>query len=214
MYYIHKTGNTSLILRCQAWIDIGADYGTIYFGIIYPEDTSPLPSPIEESTSITVTSTISTELKGTLDLTGLSLVDGDRYEVFVRFDSTGYVGATHVRNIHISIETEIEKYQEFKTTEFNTGRVWIDGKTIYRKVISSLNVPNNSSASTAHGITNIDTVISVEGMIYNSYYIPMSLSHASARVGLSMDNTNIIIESPSNYSTYSAFVIVEYTKTV
>ena len=51
-----------------------------------------------------------------------------------------------------------EKLDEYSTSEVNTGKVWIDNKPIYRKVIYVSSLPNATSVDYPHNITNVDTI--------------------------------------------------------
>ncbi len=108
-------------------------------------------------------------------------------------------------------------FTDYSTTEQNTGRLWIDSKTIYRKVISLGSLPNTTSASVAHGISNISDVISVTGYATNGtifFPLPLARSVITMQIGLYADVNNIIVETGSNRTTYTGYAIIEYTKTI
>ncbi len=103
------------------------------------------------------------------------------------------------------------------TGEFNTGKKWIDGKDIYRKVIEIPSLPNNSEGTYPLGINNIDTIVRSDIMVnkttvaFNVPYVhdqaPYSIQcyfHKSAGT--------IRIKTFSDRSDYPAHVIIEYTK--
>ena len=107
--------------------------------------------------------------------------------------------------------------KKYSTTEQLTGDVWIDGKPIYRKVINIGTLPNATTKSVAHGISNLETVIDIkgfykEGTVYipNVYVVPGTLSNG-VRTYISGGNVNV--SAGINRTGYSGYVIIEYTKT-
>lgn len=109
----------------------------------------------------------------------------------------------------------------YSTTETSTGKTWIDGKAIYRKVIQFGAMSGNNRYTKAHGIS-YDTIVSFNAIARNSTnsYLPL------ARVGynrdsqidaslngyayITPDDAIIIGGSQTNYT--GATVIIEYTK--
>lgn len=57
--------------------------------------------------------------------------------------------------------------EHYSTEETFTGKYWIDGKKIYRKVISVSNMEISSAASISTGITNLNELISLNGIYTN-----------------------------------------------
>lgn len=116
-----------------------------------------------------------------------------------------------------------EKINDYSTTETNTGKTWIDGKPIYRKVISStLNGTYtesgvrytwiNSSLSNVN-VIKVNFVVSLSdrvvvntesASITNASYI-ISGNNAN-KIQIGSNTTNIPINTPIT-------LIVEYTKT-
>jgi len=47
----------------------------------------------------------------------------------------------------------------YSATEKDSGRTWVDGKTIYYKVVEYSGTPGTGQTLFAHGITNLDRVI-------------------------------------------------------
>ena len=102
--------------------------------------------------------------------------------------------------------------------------IWIDGKPIYRKVINFGSLPNAGTKNVAHNISNLDNVInarinarSVNGTGGTRLSIPYVYPRASydmyyiAFEGIS--NTHVTIVTGNDRTNYSAYVILEYTKT-
>lgn len=114
--------------------------------------------------------------------------------------------------------TAIGKAVNYSTTEALTGGTWIDGKVIYRKVINYGAMPNNSSKTVAHGISNLQRMIDISAIMGTSsawrllpYSPPDSLANS---VQISSDGGNVWTQTGSSaWTTYSAYIILEYTKT-
>lgn len=108
-------------------------------------------------------------------------------------------------------------FTTYSTTEKAVGE-WIDGKTIYRKTISVGALPNNASKNTAHGISNLDTVIDCRGFAKATWgtQYPIPTVYASGDAGyntqVSVDATNITLSCTGNNSGKSGYVTIWYTK--
>ena len=110
----------------------------------------------------------------------------------------------------------VSKELSYFTTEQATGKKWINGKTIYRKVIDFGALPNNTSKTVAHNITNIDVVISLYGCSVATNHIPIPYVDLVVANGVKMymSDVNVIVETNTNRSVYTkTYIIVEYTKT-
>lgn len=106
--------------------------------------------------------------------------------------------------------------QDYSTTEHIIGK-WIDGTTdVYEKVITSISASSGSS-SIAHGITNIDKVISLSGTcVYSSKYLTLPYVSSTITYCISIgnvDSTNIEIDVGSSFSAVNNIIlIIRYTK--
>lgn len=104
----------------------------------------------------------------------------------------------------------------YTTSEVDTGFKWVDGKTIYKKTVSLGAMPNNTNKNVAHGITTPDTFIKQEGMITNgtnTHTLPtVSNSTNTASLRISFTSTNIVLETNANWSTYTGYSTIWYTK--
>ncbi|MCR1899210.1 siphovirus ReqiPepy6 Gp37-like family protein [Irregularibacter muris] len=109
-------------------------------------------------------------------------------------------------------------FTDYSTTEQNTGRLWIDGKTIYRKHVNLGSLTNTTPKSVAHGISNISTVVSLTGFATNgTVFLPLPLArynNFASQIGLYMDTTNVVVEPGNDRTSYTGYVVIEYTKTV
>lgn len=113
-----------------------------------------------------------------------------------------------------------EEAWTYSTEETNTGKTWIDGKPIYRKVVDFGALPNTTSKTVAHGISNLSYITDLRGMccqggIFLSLpYIPKgSTSTYIYAVTLEIVDTDIRLSCEANMSNYSGYIILEYTKT-
>lgn len=113
----------------------------------------------------------------------------------------------------------IDNMDVYSTEEVKTNKVWL-GKPVYKKVINFGDLPSSAtSKNVAHGITNIDNVVNIYGFAKNSSasqkYIPLPFASkdASSNIFLTADDTNVTLNVGYDRSSYSAYVILEYTKT-
>lgn len=108
-------------------------------------------------------------------------------------------------------------YDTYSTTEHRIG-TWIDGKPLYRKVINFGALPNTTNKNVAHGISNLDKTIRLYGIAQTPIVItPLPYTDGGIpqnTIGLCHDKIgNITILTWMDYSTSTAIVIIEYTKT-
>lgn len=103
----------------------------------------------------------------------------------------------------------------YSTDEVFTGKYWIDGKEIYRKVIDFGNLPNASTKAVAHGISSVGTIIRQSGLtVINGITVPIPAANPEPTLSMTLqtDSTNVVIITGANRSSYTAKVILEYTK--
>lgn len=113
------------------------------------------------------------------------------------------------------IPTGWEEISEYSTTEINTGKVWIDSKPIYRKVITG-NYNDNATI-----LSNISTLINISGTgdcgtgvtrllpyyeIYNNQPFICTLNKQS-------NNITFVSKLEGTSHIGSLNIVVEYTKT-
>ena len=108
---------------------------------------------------------------------------------------------------------------EYSTNEIVTGKTWINGKPIYRKVIDCGGLPDSDTKNVIHNISDIDEFIHVEGIAYqnNKTTIPINYINPTAignSIGLYVNATDVIIITTTNLTNYvQVYVFLEYTKT-
>ena len=105
-----------------------------------------------------------------------------------------------------------EKINDYSTTEQDTGKTWINGKKIYRKVITGT---TSSSGHNTETSLNFETIVSLSGgLISNNVFNPCGAYFASDNyVNCYAYNNLVAINNSSNYQSKSYYLIVEYTKT-
>lgn len=119
----------------------------------------------------------------------------------------------------ISEEYVTKDNESYSLDEINTGKTWIDGKPIYRKVINTGALPSGTTKSVSIGVQNIDTVTVLTGTA-----IQRSTGNVLPLPNTTTDNNNIQIwienlstifirAIPTWAGQYQSFVTVEYTKT-
>ena len=120
---------------------------------------------------------------------------------------------------------ELVDTQLYSTTEVKTNKVWIDGKPIYRKVITGTLPAISGSGSVdtniAHNISNFENYTKISGYLIqkstgNRYNFPILSSSGRLTSLYQITSTNIVVRS--NNESWSANnwdyeIILEYTKT-
>jgi hypothetical protein len=114
---------------------------------------------------------------------------------------------------------------KYSTLEVLTGDTWIDGKPIYRKVVPITIPSTGNSASSAHNISNLGSVVRLYGTTGydNSGYVRNLTTNY---YGDAQWDCNILLNSASNigvllqfgnnfraaYAGNTLYAIIEYTK--
>lgn len=126
---------------------------------------------------------------------------------------------TEVDYIGENVPAGWEQVSDYSTSEVNTGKTWIDGKPIYRKVINYGNLPNSSYNQVLHNISNLSQFTKIEAIAKTQagYYYPLNMHGTSDMfsnntVMFRVDDTKIQMSTTADYSTQTAIVILEYTK--
>lgn len=126
-------------------------------------------------------------------------------------------------NAIIAITDDEVDHNHYSTDEVETGMYWIDGRPIYRKVLTNVTMPAGSKQSIAtvndpHNISNADKFIRLEGMLTwqsgNQIKLPDHEVTANDIVRIHVNSTAVVIQA--NYDLtgcVSNFIILEYVKT-
>lgn len=107
---------------------------------------------------------------------------------------------------------------DYSTDEVDTGKKWIDGKTIYQKTFVMGGLGVATTIKKPHNISNLDIVIRIQGIAKeNSIGATINLPHAADRqpytVTVYADNTNVNIQTYADQSGYvQSYVTLWYTK--
>ena len=115
-------------------------------------------------------------------------------------------------------DTEAQKNLVYSQNEIDTGKIWIDGKKIYRKVINCGVLPNNSIKRIPINIANINEIIDLIVTASSSTdKLTLSLPFINidgATVTAYKQEDDIILGANVDVSYYEkSFAILEYTKT-
>jgi hypothetical protein len=120
-----------------------------------------------------------------------------------------------VRNGAVQVRLQGET-QQYSLNEVNTGKTWIDGRPIYRKVVDFGPLPNNTTKTKPHGIVSIRQLTSWMFISATSNPtfrgVPWVDNVLADALSWSMDSTNIAIDSHVDWSDHSGFVTLEYTR--
>lgn len=115
--------------------------------------------------------------------------------------------------------------KDYSTTEQDTGIKWIDGRTIYKKTINCGKGPNIAQKDTQTGVTGIDFVTKIEGVLYNSTasifmgpaylaFSPGSTALGSGCISLGyVKSTNVVrVTTNGDRSGFNCYVTIWYCK--
>lgn len=118
-----------------------------------------------------------------------------------------------------NITSQISNLANYSTSETDTGQRWIDGKTIYRKVINFGNLPNTSTKSVNHNISGLSFVTSLYAIAYTatgarSYQMINFATSDGVQLAMRLfcNTSQVTIGTGSDRSSLKAYVIMEYTK--
>lgn len=119
------------------------------------------------------------------------------------------------------LNEKITRNSTYSTKEQAVG-TWIDGKTIYRKVINFGALPNATKKEVQHNISNISNFTKIEGIAIRNdetkftQSLPLVYKNTEMfyNTALAVDNTTIEIQTAGDRSMFNGYVTLEYTKTV
>ena len=107
---------------------------------------------------------------------------------------------------------------KYSTDEINTGKKWINGKTIFQKTFVMGGLGVATTIKKPHNISNLDMVIRIQGIAKeNSIGATINLPHAADQqaytVTVYADNTNVNIQTYADQRGYAqSYVTLWYTK--
>lgn len=116
-------------------------------------------------------------------------------------------------------DAEAQKSLVYSQNETDTGKIWIDGKKIYRKVVDCGYLLDNDKKQIKHNIENIDKIIKINGISYQDGGDCMPLPHVynveqgQGNITLYANKTDIVIITYGDRTDVQALITLEYTKT-
>lgn len=125
---------------------------------------------------------------------------------------------TQVEYTGETIPTGWEEVNDYSTTEIDTGKKWIDGKPIYRKVIEGT-INSTGSYQTILTDSTIDTLTDIGGNIKDSgNSIQYIIGKSTYRDGTNTSriikvSSNIRLDYSDQFHSLPFKAIIEYTKT-
>ena len=116
------------------------------------------------------------------------------------------------RNKITALKEDFNSLTTYSTNETLTGEKWIDGKPIYRKVVDVGTLPNTTSKIVLHNIQNINSVVNLK-LIAKDKQNNIVCNFGGKEMSIYVDNLNIIIKNDNNFTGYTGYSVIEYTKT-
>lgn len=107
----------------------------------------------------------------------------------------------------------INENNSYSLNEIATGKTWINGKPIYRKVIDVGVLPNNTTKNIAHNIQDIEEIPELNVIAKNNLGGRISLRYDGTTSSVYVTTTNVVITAAVDFSSFTGYAILEYTKT-
>ena len=116
-------------------------------------------------------------------------------------------------------DAEAQKNLVYSQNEIDTGKIWIDGKKIYRKIVDCGYLLNNDTKLIKHNIENIDKIIKTNGFGYQDggdcmpipYYY--NVPQGGDSITLYANKINIGLVTYGDRTDVQVLTTLEYTKT-
>ena len=107
----------------------------------------------------------------------------------------------------------INDMMDYSINEVNTGKKWIDGKYIYKKVIDMGTMSSNKQ----HNISNLSWVVNMYGTAKTNdgNYLPISFANNNGlqyQLSVYPTSTTINVNKGSSITITNSYVTIEYTK--
>lgn len=115
-------------------------------------------------------------------------------------------------------DTEAQKNLVYSQNEIDTGKIWIDGKKIYRKVILLPAIAKGTEHRIDLSSLTVSSYIQIYGFVKtrNNYFIPLLNSdEQTPTLNTFMGITNNVLRliNGAEREILSGFAVLEYTKT-
>ena len=202
---------------------------------ILNKPTIPSPYTLPPATTSTlggiiVGNNLTVAADGTLSATGGG---GALPSNLVYYDTPGtvtpvtpYVGTSDIIDGAVTeakLDLSSLNFGNYSTSEVDTGFTWIDSSHIYKKTINFGALPNNTTKSVNHSISNFNFAIKIEGFAVSTNgneTLPLPLpSKSAASDSLEMSVTRTAVKISTSNSGYwsstfpTSYVTLYYTKT-
>jgi len=105
----------------------------------------------------------------------------------------------------------------YSTSEKIIGS-YTDGKPLYQKTIECEALPNNTTKSVAHGVSNLDKIVDIKGCAYRSsdglfITLPRVATSTTYMCEINVKSGNVNITSSTDLSAFGwSYVTIQYTK--
>ena len=114
--------------------------------------------------------------------------------------------------------TGLSELPAYSTNEVLTSERWTNGKPIYKKTINFGALPNNTTKTVAHNVSNMETywvdVTNTFGArTGESLPVPLESGDTSAGANLYATPTSLIAKTTRDWSMYNCTATIKYTKT-
>ena len=137
---------------------------------------------------------------------------GKQKAVYVYIKATSGLAENQQDNVLNDVKNYVDNSNSYSTEEIKTGGTWIDGKPIYRKVVDIGTLLDTTSKIAPHNIQNLGKVLEAK-LVANDSTNNIVCDFGGTALAVYIDSVNIVITSNSNFSGYSGYAIIEYTKT-
>ena len=112
-----------------------------------------------------------------------------------------------------NIEEKIKNMTTYSAEEINTGKIWIDGKQIYRVVLTISDIVSGQTKSVSISSYNFRSIVSMTalGVLSDGSVIPIPYLYAGNSATMYEENSNIRIAS-TGFNITNVYITLEYTK--
>ncbi len=133
------------------------------------------------------------------------------------YDNEDETARNGVQAVETSVN-DLVSQKIYSTSDVDTGKKWVDGKPIYRKVVTATNQGQNATITFSPAIENLDLVISIEGFMKattgGGAGYQLGIPKADEYYYVNTDTGVVQLMSRStSYNAQYVHAIVEYTKT-
>lgn len=217
-----NANETKILLAISDTAPAECSLGDMYFNttnnLIYTSTgTDTWGSTGVVPTENTIYVVIDTQTSYIYDGTTLISVGGGSGGIVVAPDTPTEDTILYIESTDLDFQGDIVN-DIYSTDEIKTNKVWTDGKPIYRKVISYTSPSTaDTFASQSTGITNMDTLISLNAYIYRAGFvnsIPFQESSSNyAMISYGITTGNLPTKVGSGMVSLPIIAVLEYTKT-